>query len=115
MSNIIIMIGCFIIGVVIGFVFFKGVDEYQIHKLCIEDANRQKEILMKNGFIEPKYYGYKGGYSNVTECVSCGLIGLYEDQHPVRPCKKCGGDIKEKGAMIWEVRNNILKWWSPRT
>jgi len=37
----------------------------------------------------PNYYGYDGGWANVCVC-NCGSVSLYEDNHPVNPCRDCG-------------------------
>jgi len=46
--------------------------------------------------IEPKYYGYKGGFASLTQCKSCQAIGLRQDAHPANPCTYCGGSLEEK-------------------
>ncbi len=56
----------------------------------------------------PTYYGYKGGYDNVTRCKKCNAIGLYEDCHPANPCYWCGGKVIEYASAKW-VRP-IRKW-----
>lgn len=57
--------------------------------------------------IKPKYYGYKGGFDNVTICTSCGRVGLYEDQHPADPCVKCGEKVyKSEKAGKFDYTTN---------
>lgn len=49
----------------------------------------------------PKYYGYNGGFANITKCMKCGNVGLYEDCHPANCCKHCGGDVVKIGGGRW--------------
>ncbi len=49
----------------------------------------------------PLYYGYNGGYGDITECKRCGRTSLYEDAHPVKCCFSCGGEVVEIGAGKW--------------
>lgn len=58
----------------------------------------------------PKYYGYKGGFDNATWCDTCGRTALYEDQHPVNPCKDCGGKIMEGLIARWVSDLKIRRW-----
>lgn len=55
--------------------------------------------------IPPRYYGYweymHGGFAAITRCVMCGAVGLYEDAHPARPCRQCGGTVQSCGAGRW--------------
>lgn len=75
----------------------------------------------------PRYYGYhvykSGGYASTTRCASCGNVGLYEDCHPIHPCKHCGGHVDHSGAAKWvpPVRHKLLFWrvvtpgyWQPK-
>jgi hypothetical protein len=64
----------------------------------------------KKYHLEPKYYDYSGGYDLVTECQKCTMIGLYEDQHPIKPCQFCGGKVETKGAAKWEVIDGQYQW-----
>lgn len=63
---------------------------------------------------EPRYYGYwryyKGGYASITKCSGCGCIALYEDAHPVNPCKHCGGRVSEVGSAKWEPPVTRWEW-----
>jgi hypothetical protein len=53
--------------------------------------------------MEPMYHGHaKGAFTDITSCVRCNLVGLYEDLHPARPCPDCGGDVVESGVAKWE-------------
>jgi len=54
--------------------------------------------------LAPQYY--KPHYCNnnfvqVNKCKFCGMIGLYEDMHPVNPCTNCGGKVTEYGGGKW--------------
>ena len=63
---------------------------------------------VKDNHIPPQYYGYKGGWDNVTVCKDCSRTALYEDQHPVNPCPSCGSTVIQKtGRWLnthWEVK-----------
>lgn len=65
-----------------------------------------------HGHEYPKYHGYKGGFDNVTECDSCGNIALYEDAHPVNPCRHCGGKVIEGkvARFVYPAYSGCL-WW----
>lgn len=39
-----------------------------------------------NRFMQPKYYGYDGGFWRVNKCESCGLTAMYEDMHHASCC-----------------------------
>lgn len=59
--------------------------------------------------IPPSYFGYEGGYDNVTICRVCKRTALYEDAHPVRPCVQCGGKVSEAvGKWIPPVTSGWL-------
>jgi|CXWL01.1.fsa_nt_gi predicted RNA-binding Zn-ribbon protein involved in translation (DUF1610 family) len=59
--------------------------------------DKEDEATIHVNHLKPVYYGYwtyrKGGYTNLSACTSCGLVGLYEDFHPTNPCFKCGGKV----------------------
>lgn len=58
----------------------------------------------------PRYYGYHGGWADITICPDCKAHALYEDRHPVDPCPDCGGELKEavgkwdSSAGLWQVK-----------
>ncbi len=56
--------------------------------------NFKHESPKSNAFIPNKF-------NKVTQCKECLNIGLYEDCHPVKPCKHCGGVVKELGPALW--------------
>lgn len=58
--------------------------------------------------VPPEYYNYTGGYSAVTRCRECGRTALREDQHPVSPCKACGGKIDDRFIGKW--LGNEARW-----
>ena len=43
----------------------------------------------------PEYWRYEGGWANVCTC-DCGSVSLYEDNHPVDPCRDCGTKTKRR-------------------
>lgn len=45
--------------------------------------------------LEPSWMNYNGGYDSLTICQNCGIVGLRRDQHPVEPCRFCGGEVKD--------------------
>jgi rubrerythrin len=45
--------------------------------------------------VPPRYYGYRGGYANITICTKCKRTSLYEDTHPANPCPSCGSTVRE--------------------
>lgn len=76
------------------------------------------DLLISNVNEPPRYYGYERykqcGYSKVTQCAHCSNVGLYEDCYPRRPCKHCGGDVREVGAGKWVppvTRKHPWKFW----
>lgn len=67
----------------------------------------------------PRYYGYakyyRKGFATITKCDNCGCVALYEDAHPVNPCRHCGGKVREAGAAKWEPQVlSDWKWFSKR-
>lgn len=56
----------------------------------------------------PEYFGYEGGYADLTECSCCKSLGLYEDQHPVNPCRLCGSKVNKGIVGRWE--NKTKRW-----
>ena len=62
------------------------------------------------GHISPSAWRYKGGFADITECQDCGSTGFYWDQHPVNPCRSCGGNIREVGAAKWERIDGVYQW-----
>jgi len=70
-----------------------------------ENAN-VREINQNIGQIEPRYYGYGGGFASTTKCIDCGRTALREDQHTSNPCHECGGKVIDDGAAKW----NGSKW-----
>ncbi len=73
------------------------------------------KAIHRYNHISPRYYGYDGGFSNITKCVNCGRIGLYWDQHTTNPCNKCGHKVKECGAGKWTLNEetNEMYWARP--
>lgn len=59
----------------------------------------------------PEYYGYSGGWANVMVC-QCGSTSLYQDNHPVNPCRDCGTKkrrVETSGKWVgthWEIKND---------
>lgn len=58
--------------------------------------------------VVPKYYGYTGGFSNITRCEDCKSTGLYEDQPTANCCKNCGGKINYFGSGKYDEKTK--KW-----
>jgi len=85
---------------------FYMVDKHGAHWRLARDAvpreTGKKSSAKKPRHDPPDYYGYKGGFDNVTECQKCGCVSLYEDAHTVNPCKHCGGKVWKSGAAKWD-------------
>jgi hypothetical protein len=113
----------FILGTLFGgtivFLIFRNKNENKNGK---QVAKIFKKTPIKKGHIPPRYYGYKGGFANVTICQDCGSTGLYQDQHPIHPCYFCGGKItnyiyddisgSKKFVAKWCEYNGELQWLS---
>ena len=67
-----------------------------------------KEVNKNVTQIAPYYHGYRGGFSSITICNTCGRTALREDQHPVDPCSECGGKILDSGAAKWNGKQWII-------
>jgi hypothetical protein len=69
-----------------------------------EDHHSEKvrEVNRKVTQIAPYYHRYKGGFSNITRCNTCGRTALREDQHPAECCPECGGNVLDYGAAKWD-------------
>ena len=67
-------------------------------------------IFGDGGHIPPSYWGYKGGFGNITVCDTCGRTALYENQHPTDPCPSCGGHIS---SYLKGTYDNIVGRWVP--
>lgn len=44
--------------------------------------------------------GYEGGFTKITQCEECKVVGLYDEFHPSEPCYFCGGKLLE-GVGRW--------------
>lgn len=70
------------------------------------------ELICKKGIhIYPRHHSYRNGFTKTTMCEVCNSIGLYEDQHPIRPCNNCGGEVIESnpGKFDYSVKRWFLK------
>ena len=57
---------------------------------------------MEGRQIEPKYYGYKGGYDHIFKCPNCSATGLYEDfSCGADPCPYCGSTLSPARVAKW--------------
>jgi len=53
-------------------------------------------------------------YEKVTVCNECGRTKAYDDQHPARPCPRCGGKLLERvGQFVVSGDNNWWEFWKP--
>jgi hypothetical protein len=97
----------FLVGVLVGWfilkLIFKG-----MYETAIEREGTIKGRIVNH--IKPRYYGYSGGFDDITKCSKCNLTGLYEDLHPASPCPKCGGEVEEIGAGKWVEIDGISQW-----
>lgn len=88
----------------------------EMEKIRNSIRNRQspqkKKPTQKKFHLDPKYHGYDGGFDLITKCQDpeCGMIALYEDQHPAKPCQFCGAKVKEHGAGKWEEMDGQYQW-----
>ena len=64
-----------------------------------------------NKQIKPEFYAYKGGYDTIVVCKDCGVTALYADMHPVKPCRECGGKLKEGVGMWIEPELDVKFFW----
>lgn len=78
----------------------------------MQNANNVFEIESSKS-IPPSWYVREmynyHGWCNVTQCVSCGLTGKYEQLHPVDPCPTCGNKVEQKVGR-W-VDTEKFTWW----
>jgi len=117
MSILYFILGTFVGGFII-YIIFKTKNT----KPKKETKSILKKTPIKIGHKKPSYFGYTGGFANVTVCQDCGSIGLREDQHPVNPCNSCGGKVSEyiyddisgskKFVAKWCEYNGELQWLS---
>ena len=57
----------------------------------------------------PSYYGYTGGWADLSECNDCKRIALYEDMHPAECCPNCGGVVVNNKVGVWEESEHRWK------
>jgi len=58
--------------------------------------------------VEPRYSAYRGDFSDVTRCIDCQAIGLYEDHTPANCCHYCGGKVSNFASGKWNASEG--KW-----
>jgi len=106
MEQTLVVLGIFILGWCIGYMFGNAFGDGK------EKNTADIEGRLAN-HIKPRYYGYGGGFDTITRCNKCGLTGLYEDLHPVKPCPKCGSKVEEFGSGKWSEIDRIGQWIKP--
>jgi hypothetical protein len=91
-------------------VVVKNYDNMPGYRTAPPPPPPRKLLNIRKGHMKPVYYGYTGGFSATNQCSNCGIIGLYEDMHTIKPCRDCGGKVKSYGAAKWMMVDGWLQW-----
>jgi len=77
-----------------------------------EDVNLVHQSTPPSWYARTQFK--EGDWVNVTVCEDCGLRGFRDDQHPVDPCRRCGGRVKQtvgKWVVLFEDQYIEQPWW----
>ena len=48
-------------------------------------------------------------WCKITKCANCGVVGKYEDFHPVNPCVYCGS-LRDKTKYDYIKKELVGRW-----